>query len=103
MAEYAPDLPEICCDMNAAWTNRLFFSTCVGTQQDLARLGLTPEKAIGKRFLFNSGDDTNPAGELSDIMFVGTFARSADYGIVIQMDDSGDIFWRSHRDGTISR
>jgi hypothetical protein len=103
-AEWQPpvSLPEILCDLNAAYSANRYSSTCWGTTRDLERLGLTAERALGMPFLFNSGDDANPAGDKADIMFCGTFVRTAEHGIVIQMDQNG-VFWRSHKDGTFSR
>jgi hypothetical protein len=93
-------LPEIWCDLNASFSEAQFFSTCNGTRESLAKLGLTAETAIGTTFLFNGGDDPDPNGAPADIMFVGQFQHTEEFGIVIHMNEKG-VFWRSHKDGSL--
>lgn len=100
MPDDIAELPEVVCDLNASFGGGLYFSTCSGTTIDLERLGLTAGAAVGPRFLFSSGDDCNPAGELADIMCVGRFVRDAEHGVAIQMED--EVFRRSHNDGSFN-
>jgi len=93
-------LPEIYADLSAAFGDDRYFATSYGTLEDLKKLGLTPETAVGKRFLFNSGADCAPDGEPADIMFLGTFVRDSEYGVVVKLE--GDVFWRAYKDGAIS-
>jgi len=94
-------LPEVFCDLNASISESQFVSTCNGTRESLAKLGLTAETAIGTTFLFNGGDDADPNGAPADIMFVGQFQRTEKFGIVIHMNEKG-VFWRSHKDRSLS-
>lgn len=84
--------PEIFCDFNAAVTERGFRPTN-GTFQDLSAIGLTLEDAVGRRFVFVSGD-ADEHGNPDDIMCNGTIIRDAQFGILLKIDNSG-FYWRS--------
>ena len=84
--------PEIFCDFNGRMTERGYLPT-KGTVQDLAALGLKLEDAVGRRFVFVSGDadeHDNP----DDIMHNGTVVEDPTFGILLEADDTG-FYWRS--------
>jgi len=85
---------EIWVDFNARMTERgyLFVS---GTFADLEKHGLTPEQAVGMRFVFNGGADTDEHGNPADIMCLGTIVRDDEYGFLAELE--GDFFWRRTR------
>lgn len=89
----SPD-PEIWCDFNGRMTERGYLPTR-GTIQDLAALGLTLESAVGRRFVFVS-DDADDHGAPDDIMCNGMVVRDAEFGILLEADDSG-FYWRSEQ------
>ena len=84
--------PEIWCDFNGRMTERGFLPTS-GTLRDLAALGLTLESAVGRRFVFVSGDE-DEHGNPDDIMCNGIVVRDLAFGILLEADESG-IYWRS--------
>jgi len=84
--------PEIWCDFNGRMTERGYLPTN-GTIQDLAALGLTLEKAVGRRFVFVS-DDADQQGNPDDIMCNGTIVRDVEFGILLEADHNG-FYWRS--------
>ncbi|NGP52507.1 hypothetical protein [Thioalkalivibrio sp. XN8] len=49
-------MPQIFIDLNARMTDNGFLLT-EGSLADLAKLGLTPETAVGKRFTFMGGNE----------------------------------------------
>lgn len=63
-----------------------------GTIDDLAKLGLTPETAVGRRFVFNGGGDANEGELMSEIMSEGTIIRHPDFGFLLECDVQ--IYWR---------
>jgi hypothetical protein len=84
--------PEIFCDFNGRMTERGYLPTN-GTVQDLTALGLTLENAVGRRFVFVSGDadeHNNP----DDIMHNGTVIQDPKFGFLLEADDTG-FYWRS--------
>ena len=85
-------LPEIFCDLNAGATLGTFRLTN-GSFEDLDKIGLTVDAAVGKRFLFNGGDDTDEDGMLADVCFVGTIINDPTFGYLAKVAESG-IFWR---------
>ena len=91
----APD-PEIWCDFNGRMTERGYLPTN-GTIRDLAALGLTLETAVGRRFVFVSGD-ADEHGNPDDIMCNGVIVRDSSFGILLEGDDDG-IYWRSELEG----
>ena len=95
-------LSEIDCDLNATVDQDTYRSNCYGTHKSLENLCISLNDAVGKIFLFNSGGDTNPRGEPADIMFIGTFEKDENYGIVIRMLPPG-VFWRAYEDKTLSQ
>lgn len=88
-------LPEIFVDFNG-YVKKRDARPCYlltrGTYDDLARLGLTVEQAVGKRFAFNGGGDTDENGVPSDIMSAGTIVRDEDFDLLAQQDS--EIYWR---------
>lgn len=91
MGSDAP-LFEVYCDINARMTERGFLLTN-GSIEDLARLGLTLEAAVGKRFAFNGGGDTDESGAPADIMFDGVVEHDPEWGYLAVMDAKG-VYWR---------
>jgi hypothetical protein len=85
-------LPEISCDLNAGARANSYRLTN-GSFDDLKRLGLTPEQAIGMRFSFNGGDDTDENGQAADIMFDGTIVKDDKWGYLAVADSTG-VYWR---------
>jgi hypothetical protein len=88
--------PEIFCDFNGRMTERGYLPTH-GTIQDLASLGLTLEGAVGRRFVFVSGD-ADEHGNPDDIMHNGTVIRDPQFGLLLEADDTG-FYWRSEIKG----
>jgi hypothetical protein len=64
-----------------------------GSVDDLAKLGLTLESAVGRRFTFFM-DDADDAGRPDDIMFNGVVIHDDSYGYLAQGDSAG-VYWRS--------
>ena len=87
----AVELPEVYCDLNAQ-TERGYSLERNGSVTDLAKLGLTLEQAVGKRFRFYS-DDGNDKGEPDDIMFDGIVAKDPTWGY--EAIPESHVFWRS--------
>ena len=88
-----PALPDIFCDLNACMTDNGYALT-IGSIQDLARLGLTAEQAVGMQFTFNGGDDTSDGGEPVEIVFDGTIEKDQKWGYLAVSDSKG-IYWRA--------
>ena len=86
--------PEIYCDLNARMTENGYSVETCGSVADLAKLGLTLEKAVGRCFTFNGGSDVNENGEPSDIMFSGVIVKDPEWGYLAVSDAAG-IYWRS--------
>jgi hypothetical protein len=86
-------IPEIYCDLNARMTENVYSIERQGSIDDLARLGLTLDEAVGKEFLFNGGADEDDNGQPADIMFRGTVIKDPAWGYLAQADADG-IFWR---------
>jgi hypothetical protein len=85
-------LPEIFCDLNAGAKANSYRLTD-GSFADLERLGLTPEQAVGMRFSFNGGSDTDENGQAADIMFDGTIIKDDKWGYLAVADSKG-VYWR---------
>jgi hypothetical protein len=85
--------PEIYCDLNARMTERGYSLERNGSVADLARLGLTLETAVGKRFTFVM-DDADENGVPDDIMFNGVIVHDPQWGYLALADDD-DVYWRS--------
>jgi len=86
------ELPEITVDFNARYT-RHGYALLPFAIQELARLGLTPQQAVGRRFLFNGGDDGDQEGYLAEILCRGTIVDDSKWGYLAECDDNG-YFWR---------
>ena len=84
-------LKEIYCDLNARMTENGYSLERNGSIRDLQKLGLSLEKAIGKRFRFYM-DDANDDGKPNDIMFDGVVVFSKEYGYLAEQESK--IFWR---------
>jgi hypothetical protein len=84
--------PEIFCDLNAKMTERGYLLT-KGSVDDLAKLGLNLESAVGNRFTFVS-DDADKDGKPDDIMFNGVVIHDEKFGYLALADEDG-IYWRS--------
>lgn len=91
-----PDFPEIDIDLNARMTKN-GYALRRGALDGLARLGLTIEQAVGRRFTFNGGDDTHAGGEPAEIVFDGTIVKDAEWGYLAAEDSKG-IYWRPKRE-----
>ena len=89
-------LPEIFCDLNAQMTVHGYLLT-TGSHQDLAKLGLTAETALGMRFTFNGGDDTREGEEPVEIVFDGTIQKDQKWGYLAVSDTRG-VYWRPKAD-----
>lgn len=85
-------MPQIFIDLNARMTDNGFLLT-KGSLADLAKLGLTPEAAVGKRFTFMGGDDEDN-GRPADIMFDGTIQKDETFGYLAVADANG-IYWKA--------
>jgi hypothetical protein len=88
--------PEIYCDLNARMTEHGYSLELGGSIDDLAKLGLTLQSAVGHRFVFFS-DDADDAGRPDDIMFNGVVIHDDTCGYLAQCDADG-IYWRSQID-----
>ncbi|EGD09341.1 hypothetical protein [Xanthomonas vesicatoria] len=88
-----PALPDIFCDLNARMTEN-GYALASGSIEDLARLGLTPEQAVGMPFIFNGGDDTPDGGDPVEIVFDGTIERDSRWGYLAVSDPKG-VYWRT--------
>lgn len=85
-------MPRIFIDLNARMTDNGFLLT-EGSLADLAKLDLTPETAVGKRFTFMGGDDEDN-GQPADIMFDGTIQKDETFGYLAVSDARG-IHWKA--------
>ena len=85
--------PEIYCDLNARMTDRGYSLERNGSVADLAKLGLTLESAVGKRFTFMM-DDADDNGNPDDIMFNGVVIHDPKWGYLALADEDG-VYWRS--------
>ncbi len=88
-----PILREIFIDPNAQMTENGFALTN-GSLEDLARLGLTAEQAVGLPFTFNGGDDTPESGEPVEIVFDGTIEKDTKWGYLAVSNSKG-LYWRA--------
>jgi len=59
-----------------------------GSVDDLAKLGLTLETAVGRRFTFYM-DDGDDEGKPDDIMWEGVVVRDAQWGFLGQYEGGG--------------
>lgn len=85
--------PEVFIDLNARMTDNGYLLTD-GSLADLARLGLTPETAVGKSFTFNGGADEDDDGKPADIMFDGTIQNYEGYGYLAVPNSKG-VYWKT--------
>ena len=85
--------PEIYCDLNARMTHRGYSLERRGSVDDLAKLGLTLEQAVGMRFTFVQ-DDADEHGKPNDIMFNGIVIHDSGWGY-LALADEDDVYWRS--------
>lgn len=86
-------LAEISIDLNAAMTVNGYYLEIRGAIDDLAKLGLTLEQAVGHRFLFNGGADTDDNGEPAEIVFTGIVVKDPKWGYLALCDPDG-LHWR---------
>ena len=85
--------PEIYCDLNAWTMDRAYSLERRGSVDNLAKIGLTLETAVGKRFTFFM-DDGDDDGKPDDIMFNGVVGHDSKWGYIAIMDED-DVYWRS--------
>ena len=85
--------PEIYCDLNATTIERGYSLERHGSVEDLKKLGLTLESAVGRRFTFYM-DDGNERGEPDDIMFNGVVVKDPEWGY-LALADNDEVYWRS--------
>lgn len=85
--------PEIYCDFNTRLTEHGYSVQTIGSRQDLERLGLTLEQAVGKRFVLVQ-EDANENGERDDMMINGIIAKDEAWGYLAIADPDG-FYWRS--------
>ena len=88
-------LPEVFFDPNARMTENGYAVTN-GSIEDLARIGLTPEQAVGMAFTFNGGDDSAEGEEPVEIVFDGTVERHPKWGY-LAISNSQGIYWRARQ------
>jgi hypothetical protein len=88
MPRTSAKLPEIYCDLNARMTDRGYSLERRGSVDDLAKLGLTLETAVGRRFTFYM-DDGDDEGKPDDIMWEGVVVRDAQWGYLGQYEGGG--------------
>ena len=69
------------------------FGLVTGTKNDLAKMGLTPQSALGRQFLFVQ-EDEGPNGEPDAIQFLGTIDHSEKFGYHLRVGGGG-VHWRS--------
>lgn len=86
-------LPEISVDLNAHFTESGYSLQTRGAIDDFARLGLTLERAVGQRFLFNGGADTTEEGQPAEIVFDGIVVKDPVWGYLAVTDADG-LRWR---------
>ena len=86
-------VPEIYCDLNARMTENGYSLERSGSIQDLAKLGLTLEQAVGRRFSFNGGEDVDENGKPADVMFGGLVVKDPQWGYLAVADENG-VYWR---------
>ena len=84
---------ELYFDLNARMKQNGYLATCNGTLEDLRKLGLTLEQAVGRRFAF-AQPDTNDRGELDAWYFTGTIVKDVQFGY-IAVPDSRGVIWKS--------
>ena len=94
MKRSKPPYPEIYCDFNARMTDDGFSLETRGSVDDLSKLGLDLDNAVGLRFVFQM-DDADDDGQPDDIMFIGTVKFDEEWGYLAVMDTPKDFFWRS--------
>ena len=87
------DIAEIYCDLNARMMSNGYSLETRGSIEDLAKLGLTLEQAVGKRFFFNGGLDADDFGRAADIMFNGVVVKDLYWGYLALSDAEG-VYWR---------
>jgi hypothetical protein len=85
--------PEVSIDLNGRKSDLGWSLNGLGSIGDLAKLGLSLEAAVGKRFIFFS-PDLDDAGRPDDIMFSGVVIYDDTYGYVASQDSDG-FYWRS--------
>jgi len=90
--------PELYFDLNARMTDSGYLATCRGTLDDLAKLGLTLEQAVGRRFAFVQ-PDSNEKGEPDAWYFTGTIVNDAEFGYLAVADARG-VIWKSEAGGS---
>jgi hypothetical protein len=86
--------PEIYCDLNARMAKNGYSLERRGSIEDLAKLGLTLEQAVGMQFVFNGGEDTDEDGKPADIMFNGVVVKDSRWGYLAIEGDHG-VYWRA--------
>jgi hypothetical protein len=86
-------VPEIYCDLNAGMTENGYSLERRGSIEDLAKLGLTLEQAVGMKFIFNGGEDSDENGNPADIMFNGFVVKDSRWGYLAVSDEDG-VYWR---------
>jgi hypothetical protein len=79
VARQSSKLPEIYCDLNARMTESGYSLQRGGSVDDLAKIGLTLESAMGRRFTFYM-DDGDDEGKPDDIMWDGIVVYDAQWG-----------------------
>jgi len=78
-------MDEIYVDMNARYTEHGYSMERRGTLDDLERLGLTLERAVGRRFRCYM-DDLDDDGQPDDIMFDGVVVLDSEFGYLAEAD-----------------
>ncbi|WP_444901143.1 hypothetical protein ACJJIG_14390 [Microbulbifer sp. SSSA007] len=86
------DLKEIYCDLNARMTENGYSLERRGSVNDLERVGLTLELALGMKFRFYM-DDLDKHGKPDDIMFEGIVIHDSEFGYLAKQQS--EVFWRS--------
>lgn len=86
-------LPEIYCDLNARMTEKGYSLERRGSVEDLEKLGLTLDAAVGRRFTFYM-DDGDAQGRPDDIMWEGVVVQDEKWGYLAQAEGE-DFYHRS--------
>jgi len=86
-------LPEIWCDFNGRVAPSSYWIGTQTTIDQLAAMGLTLESAVGRRFTFNGGDDSDDSNVPSEILCEGVLEQdSALRCFVARVDNK--FYWR---------
>lgn len=78
---------EIQCDLRAGRTDRGYLLT-KGTVEDLADRGLTPQDAVGRKFVLVTNDSIGPHPKSRNTRCKGTIVEDAEFGSLVKVEPS---------------